>query len=532
MTDSKQIVRNLQLAPATLQSRAVTCIWEKPQAKANLAGYHVYCNDEFVALRKPAQTHLTLTELTPDTFYRIRVVTLDAQKQAVGESEITFTTLTAASLLDVTAAPYFADATGKTSSTTRLQQAIFDCPKGGTVLIPSGAKILSGALQLKSNITFQVDGLLQGSSQPKDYVYTTVTAKNYAGQVNEEGLILNRYEGWELYCYRSLLNSGYLEATNRQKITCENVRICGTGTIRGGGDALGKAMRQDFSDIEKYPQYVSDGRPGRRVRGRLLNFIQTKNIHLTGVHLENPPGWTVHFIYCDTVTTHGVAIRSRGVDNGDGWDPDSSRNCLIFDTTFDTGDDCIAIKSGKNPEGNRINLPTENVRIFDLAMLGGHGMAIGSEESGGVRNVILQDCRVENTLFGLELKAHPDRGGFIENVHVLDCQLDRFMAHSVEYNSDGAAAPTLPYFKNLTLTYCTLTGAGQVVELAGFLDPQTKKSTLTAVRLTNVTLTNPTETTSIYLTACENVQLHHVRFATGQPVPLRQSSTAQAIVVE
>lgn len=83
MTDSKQIVRNLQLAPATLQSRAVTCIWEKPQAKANLAGYHVYCNDEFVALRKPAQTHLTLTELTPVTFYRIRVVTLDAQKQAV-----------------------------------------------------------------------------------------------------------------------------------------------------------------------------------------------------------------------------------------------------------------------------------------------------------------------------------------------------------------------------------------------------------------------------------------------------------------
>ncbi len=97
-------------------------------------------------------------------------------------------------------------------------------------------------------------------------------------------------------------------------------------------------------------------------------------------------------IYCDTVTTHGIAIHPRGIDNGDGWNPDSSRNMMIFDTIFDTGDDCIAIKSGKNPDGNLVNIPTENVRIFDLQMLGGNGMAIGSEQSGGVDGVYMRDC--------------------------------------------------------------------------------------------------------------------------------------------
>lgn len=78
------------------------------------------------------------------------------------------------------------------------------------------------------------------------------------------------------------------------------------------------------------------------------------------------PCWTIHMIYCDTFTTHEVNIKSRGIDNGDGWNPDSSRNLMIFDTTFGNGDDCIAIKSGKSPDGNRVNIPTRNVRIFVL----------------------------------------------------------------------------------------------------------------------------------------------------------------------
>jgi polygalacturonase len=111
--------------------------------------------------------------------------------------------------------------------------------------------------------------------------------------------------------------------------------------------------------------------------------------------------------------THGVNIQSKGIDNGDGWDPDSSQNLLIFDTVFDTGDDCIAIKSGKNPEGNQINRPAKNIRLFDLAIRGGHGIAIGSEQSGGVENISFRDCQLTNTLYGLELKAQNDRGGYI-----------------------------------------------------------------------------------------------------------------------
>ncbi|WP_241242764.1 glycoside hydrolase family 28 protein [Paenibacillus whitsoniae] len=259
---------------------------------------------------------------------------------------------------------------------------------------------------------------------------------------------------------------------------------------------------------------------GRRIRGRLLGFIQCKNVHLTGINIENPSCWTVHMIYCDTVTTHGVSIKSRGIDNGDGWDPDSSRNLMIFDTTFDTGDDCIAIKSGKNPDGNRVNIPTENVRIFDLNMLGGHGMAIGSEQSGGVKGVYMRDCVIQNTKYGLELKAHNSRGGYIEDLLMVDCVIDRFMAHSVTYNADGIPAPTLPYFKGITIKNTVIDGAGRAVELIGFThdgEEHVKDYYVQDVLLENIILGNENDDIKeIFLKACNQITFKNVRLRNGK----------------
>ncbi len=514
ITKKDWMPREFMVAPATLGSDCVTLVWDKPLKYGEVLGYFVYRDGIKLAETSATKTHFTVKGLKPNMNYSFWIESFDKGMHPISSSEIiNVKTKVQGRILDVTLAPYLVDSTGSILCTQKLQQAINDCEEGGTVYIPEGAVVLTGALDLKSNMTLLVDGMLKGSLKPEDYAYNKNERYDYKGLVNEDGLILTRYEGWEMYCYRSLINGGYLNPQNRMEVTCENIRICGKGTIYGGGNELGTAMKRLYADAMKYPDYVSDGKPGRRTRGRLLGFIQCKNVHLTEVNIENPPCWTVHMIYCDTVTTNGINIKSRGIDNGDGWDPDSSRNLMIFDTTFDTGDDCIAIKSGKNPDGNLVNMPTENVRIFDLKMLGGHGMAIGSEQSGGVEGIYMRDCVIKNTLFGLELKAHNARGGYIKNLRMLDCEIDRFMAHSVNYNADGTPAPTLPVFCDILIKNTVITGAGRAVELIGFTKDNEVDSTsyVQNVFLEDIVLDNNQSSAEIYLKACRDITFNNVK---------------------
>ncbi|WP_302372672.1 glycosyl hydrolase family 28 protein [Enterococcus asini] len=526
------LILNLQVAPATVGSDSLTLIWDKPIKYSVISYYYIYQNQKLVARRPVNKTHITLSGLKPDTNYQFEVLATDGEGNAFLESSarIEASTQMLGAVIDVTAPPYSADGTGTRKATELLQKAIFECPENGVILIPKEAKIVTGALDLKSNMTLQVDGKLIASLDPADYVIHE-TDKWFEGSVNQDGLPLSRYEGWELHCYRSLINVGFIDPKNRTRVVCENVRICGQGEIYGGGNVLGLAMREIYSDVDKYPEYYSDKRPGRRVRGRLICMMQAKNVHLTGVTVSNPSCWTIHMIYCDTITTHGITIQSKGIDNGDGWDPDSSKNMLIFDTTFDTGDDCIAIKSGKNPEGNKINIPTENVRIFDLEMLGGHGMAIGSEQSGGVDGVSLRDCRIHNTLYGLELKAHNDRGGYIKNIHVEDCELDRFMAHSVDYNADGQPAESLPIFSNINLNNITISGKERGIELIGFTEGQRKAAYIQNVLIENVRL--KFKENDILLEKCQDVAFKNVRLSDGnRPNYMIDEDTVRRILIE
>ena len=106
-------------------------------------------------------------------------------------------------------------------------------------------------------------------------------------------------------------------------------------------------------------------------------------------------------IYCDDIVTDHCTLRSGGIWNGDGWDPDSSTNCTLFATEFETEDDSVAIKSGKNPEGNAINRPTKHICVFDCHSNGGHGICIGSEMSGGVADVQIWDCDIAASSNGM-----------------------------------------------------------------------------------------------------------------------------------
>lgn len=525
---------DLMVAPAALASESLTLVWDKPVHYKDITGYIIYQDGVKIGKTSHNKTHITVKGLSENTEYEFYVESvmgkdstvekaiLEAEEDSIKElslAALKVRTTKKGTILNVTKSPYSADVTGESPSTEQVQKAIDDCPQGGTVLIPKGAVILTGALELKSDMTLQVDGMIKASLNPDDYIIKEENRQFYKGLVNEDGFILTRYEGWEMYCYRSLINGGYLNPDNRMEMTCNNIRICGEGTIYGGGNELGIAMKQLYSDKEKYPDYVSDGMGGRRARGRLIGLIQCGNVHITGVTIENPSCWTVHMIYCDTVTTHGVTIKSRGIDNGDGWDPDSSRNTMIFDTTFDTGDDCIAIKSGKNPNGNVVNMPTKNVRIFDLKMLGGNGMAIGSEQSGGVEGVYMRDCIIQNTRYGLELKAQNARGGYIKDLLMIDCVIDRFMAHSVNYNADGNPAPDLPYFKDIVIKNTIIDGTGRAVELIGFTKEgigNPKDHYVHQVLLEDVTLGNEEdEEKEIYLKACHDITFKNVKLYNG-----------------
>jgi polygalacturonase len=162
--------------------------------------------------------------------------------------------------------------------------------------------------------------------------------------------------------------------------------------------------------------------------------------------------------------------------NGDGIDPDSSTDSYIFNCSFSTGDDCIAIKSGKNPEGYFIGKPTRNIRITDCDFVKGHSLAIGSEMSGGVSDVFIQDCKIGNLLHGLQIKATKDRGGYVKNVIVRDCSLQKITLYTaVNYNNDGDAAPVLPQFSDMEFSNLDFTSAKPnqtIMDINGFSDEQ------------------------------------------------------------
>ncbi len=415
-------------APRTLRSDQISLLWDRPAGVDGVLTYAVSRDGKIVATT--TKTHATLTGLGAG---RSHVFTVRADMPGGAASLRSNALAVRAPEREpvVLVTDHGAVGDGKTLNTRALQAAISACPPGGVVRIPAGT-FLSGALFLKSDMTLEIarGGVLKGSAEPRDYA----------------PMILNRFEGWEMETYASLLNAGRLDRAGPANI--RNLSIRGEGVISGGGRKLSDAVRAEFPGVK-----------GLRSRGRLILLMNAQNVEIAGLTLEEPPGWTLHYIYSEDISIHGLAIRSD-VRNGDGIDPDSSRNSYIFNCTFDTGDDCIAIKSGKNPEGNVVNRPTENVRISDCRFIRGHGISIGSEMSGGVRGVLVEDCVAGALLHGLQIKGTKERGGFVEDVTVRDCDLQQITVYTeLPYNNDGAAAPNQPVFRDFRFTNIDLTKA-------------------------------------------------------------------------
>lgn len=426
---------------AAMTATTAELYWE-PAAEGH-AVYTILLDGAVVG--QTQKTHFTVTGLAPQRAYAVAVT--GGTSPALS---ICITTSPQRRRLDVTRPPYCAKGDGKTLNTAVLQKALDDCTEADEVYFPAGC-YLTGALNLHSHIAVFLDegAVLQGSDDPQDYLPR----------------IWSRFEGTEQECYRSLLNAGRLD--HAAGPNCEDILLYGSGTISGGGRVL--AERIIDSERERLKDYLAANAalvatcendrtiPGR-VRGRLINLSNCAHVRISGLTLQNGACWNVHMVYSDDILTDHCVLRSTGIWNGDGWDPDSSTNCTLFATVFATEDDSVAIKSGKNPQGNIIDRPTKHIRVFDCQSLYGHGICIGSEMSGGVEDVKIWDCDISESSNGIEIKGTPKRGGYVRDICVQNCSFPRLLIHAVPYNDDGVPAPQPPVFEDFRFEGLHLTG--------------------------------------------------------------------------
>jgi polygalacturonase len=301
-------------------------------------------------------------------------------------------------------------------SSAAIAAAIAACNKagGGRVVIPAG-EFLTGALHLKSNVNL--------------YLAKGTTLK-FSTDASKYPIVATRFEGMECMNVSPFIYA--FEQTN--------VAITGEGTLDGqsnndhwwnwhGSTNYGGKAGEPNQKAARARLYkmMEDGVPVRdRVFGeadRLRpNFIQPhkcKNVLIEGIKIVNSPMWEVHPLLCENVTVRNLWVSSHGPNN-DGCDPESCKDVLIEGCHFDTGDDCIAIKSGRNDDGRRVNVPTENLIVRGCEMKDGHGgITIGSEISGGVRNVFGENCQMDspNLDHALRVKNNAARGGLLENFY-------------------------------------------------------------------------------------------------------------------
>lgn len=352
---------------------------------------------------------------------------------------------------------YGAIGDGITDCTMSIKRAIEDCNRngGGRVVIPKG-EFFTGPIYIKSNVNLHLEknATLLFSTDPRDYL----------------PLVLTRWEGVDVMNYSCLI-SAFGE---------KNIAITGQGTLDGqaassnwwpwkGRKVYGwkentpnqtdKSNRPALFDmVEKdIPVLNRKFGEGHYLRPQFIQPYNCENILIEGVTILRSPMWVIHPVLCTNLTIKGVKVKSDG-PNTDGCDPESCKNVLIKDCYFKTGDDCIALKSGRNRDGRRINIPCENVVIQNCTTVNGHaGIAIGSEISGGVKNVFIENCKISKPMWGIRLKTSSMRGGISKNIYIRNVEIDKVSNEAIIltmlYEDKGEYIPTIRdlYFGNIKI---------------------------------------------------------------------------------
>ena len=372
---------------------------------------------------------------------------------------------------------------------------------GGQLTVPSGVW-LTGPIVFKSNINLHLEDKAIILFSPDKDLYP---------------LVETVFEGFDTRRCQSPISGKNLV----------NVAITGSGAIDGNGHYWRPLKRQKVSDnfwkretskggVFKRDDYwmpsaqylhgdtISNMNVPRNLKTEaewasvrdflrpvMISFQQCKNVYLQGVIFQNSPAWNIHPFMCENVILDGVLVRNPSyAQNGDGLDLESCKNAIIVNSTFDVGDDGICIKSGKDEDGLKRNIPCENVIVDNCTVFKGHGgFVVGSEMSGGVKNISVSNCQFLGTDVGLRFKSSRGRGGVVENIYITNISMIDISTEPIHFNlyyggksvvetlEDNDAEPvtevippvsiTTPTFRNIFIKDVTCSNARKAMYFYG-----------------------------------------------------------------
>jgi polygalacturonase len=375
---------------------------------------------------------------------------------------------------EVSVADFGAVEGGTTKNTEAFKKAIEALSKkgGGRVVVPKG-KWLTGPIHLKSHIDLHV-------SEGAEIIFSD-KFEDYLPPV------LVRVGGIEIYNYSTLIYAR----------DCENIAVTGPGKLNGNAKAWWEwAHKEDKTFFKMGAEGVPVekrvfGKPEHAIRPNFISFVNCKNVLMEGFTIGSGPNWTINPIYCENIIIRRLTIDTHGPNN-DGIDPDSCKNLLVEHCYFNTGDDCMVIKSGYNQDGWRVGKPSENIVMRHCYGREGHGgLVIGSEMSGDVRNVYMHDCEFDGTDHAVRIKSRLDRGGVVENVWVENVKARNMtkdvVIMNMDYSSDRSSilVKKPPLFRNVHIKNVTADGAPAAIVLTGV-----EESPIQDIHFENMTITS------------------------------------------
>jgi len=426
---------------------------------------------------------------------------------------------------------------GQTKNTAAIAKAIAACAEvgGGTIVFPAG-KYLTGAVMLESNQTLHFDA---GS------------ALLYSGDPADSPIVKSRWECTNVYTHASLI---YADGKH-------NIAITGRGTLNGQGwnwwwrsnsrgrkspsgeDAASNqaAWRKVYDRIETGEKLAAADftAAAKFLRPSLVGLYNCKNILIEDVTLFKSPMWMLHPVYSDDIVVRGVRFVSADPEgqhsaegegpNGDGIDVDSCRNVRISDCYFNTSDDCIVIKSGRDNDGLRTNRPTEFVTITNCVMFQGHGaVVIGSETSGGIRNITASNCVSVGTDCGIRIKSQRGRGGVLQNFRFDNWVIEDAKKQAFEINTRYSVTPDAPLgektpvFRNFSYSNITISNAAQVAKIVGL-----PEKAIEQLRFTDITATGKV---GFLVEQASDLELHHVRVTASKGLAFEIDSSSRVVL--
>lgn len=412
---------------------------------------------------------------------------------------------------------------GTTLNTKAIAAAIEQVAKkgGGKVIIPRGIWI-TGPIVLKSNINLHAEAgaLVMFSKNFDDYplietsfeglntvrCLSPISGKNLQNiAITGEGVFDGSGDAW-----RPVKKAKLTDAQWKKLIASGGVLNEAKNTWYPSDKSLKGALLSDEQNNVKKQNSLDDYAPYKDfLRPVMLSLVSCKKVVISGLTFQNSPAWCLHPLMCEDITLKSLTVKNPWYSqNGDGLDLESCKNALVYKCNFDVGDDAICFKSGKDADGRKRGIPTENAIVKECVVYHGHGgFVVGSEMSGGIKNIHVSACTFIGTDVGLRFKSTRGRGGVVENIYVSNIDMVNIPAEPILFDlfySNGSPIPEAdekpvdkekqaatvvavteetPQFKNISIKNVVCKGAGRAIFLQGLPEMSLKN-----IRLENITI--------------------------------------------